>query len=195
MNSICIGGYVDEKPIFSHECMGENFYEFYISTERISGVKDLIKCIVPEVFVTRIEIGNNYIIGEIRTRNVREENGRLETMVFVNGFYEPDGEDFNAVEIAGFVCKKPIYRETPLGRQICDLALAVNRNNSNRSDYIYCIAWGRNAIMASELKVGMEVSLRGRLQSREYTKMLDDGTVLERTVLEVSITKLSKKAV
>lgn len=195
MNNVCLCGYVDKEPVFSHECMGENFYEFYMTANRDSGVKDFIKCIVPEVFSQNIEIGNNYIFGEIRTRNVREENNRLETTVFVNGFYEPDGEDCNIVELEGFICKEPIYRETPLGRQICDLALAVNRKNSRRSDYIYCIAWGRTAVMASKYKVGTEVKLSGRLQSREYSKCLEDGTVIERTIHEVSIKEICKKAV
>ena len=195
MNSVFLCGYVDKEPVFSHECMGENFYEFYMSANRDSGVKDFIRCIVPEVYLQNIVIGNNYIFGEIRTRNVREENNRLDTTVFVNGFYEPDSEDCNIVELEGFICKEPVYRETPLGRQICDLALAVNRKNSRSSDYIYCLAWGRTAIMASKFKIGTEVSLRGRLQSREYNKQIADGIMEVRTVHEVSINQISKKVV
>ena len=186
MNKIVLAGLVTEEPIFSHEVHGEKFYRFYLSSSRQSGYCDVLMCTVPEIIKNGINEGNMVkVLGEIRTRNVHEnDKNHLEITVFVKEvlLYE---EDENNVELDGFICKEPTYRETPFGRQITDLMVASNREYF-KSDYIPCIAWGRNAIRASEFNVGTRVKVLGRLQSREYKKKIDDETYEIRTAYELS---------
>ena len=187
MNKIVLAGLVTEEPIFSHEVHGEKFYRFYLSSSRQSGYCDVLMCTVPEIIKNGINEGNMVkVLGEIRTRNVHEDDkSHLEVTVFVKEvlLYE---EDENNVELDGFICKEPVYRETPFGRQITDLIVASNRERNYKSDYIPCIAWGRNAIRTSEFNVGTRVKVSGRLQSREYNKKIDDETYEERTAYELS---------
>ena len=186
MNKIVLAGLVTEEPIFSHEVHGEKFYRFSLSSSRMSGTNDILPCTVSEILKKDIEEGTEIkVLGEIRTRNVHEDDkNHLEITVFVKEvlLYE---EDENNVELDGFICKEPTYRETPFGRQITDLMVASNREYF-KSDYIPCIAWGRNAIRASEFNVGTRVKVLGRLQSREYKKKIDDGTYEVRTAYELS---------
>ena len=186
MNKIVLAGLVTEEPIFSHEVHGEKFYRFRLLSSRQSGNCDITVCIVPEIIKNGISEGNKVkVFGEIRTRNVHEnDKNHLEITVFVKEvlLYE---EDENNVELDGFICKEPTYRETPFGRKITDLIVASNREYF-KSDYIPCIAWGRNAIRASEFNVGTRVKVLGRLQSREYKKKIDDGTYEVRTAYELS---------
>ena len=186
MNKIVLAGLVTEEPKFSHEVHGEKFYRFRLLSSRKSGNCDVLVCIVPEIIKNGINEGNMVkVFGEIRTRNVHEDDkNHLEITVFVKEvlLYE---EDENNVELDGFICKEPTYRETPFGRQITDLMVASNREYF-KSDYIPCIAWGRNAIRASEFNVGTRVKVLGRLQSREYKKKIDDGTYEVRTAYELS---------
>ena len=187
MNKIVLAGLVTEEPIFSHEVHGEKFYRFYLSSSRQSGYCDVLMCTVPEIIKNGINEGNVVkVSGEIRTRNVHEDDkSHLEVTVFVKEvlLYE---EDENNVELDGFICKEPVYRETPFGRQITDLIVASNRERNYKSDYIPCIAWGRNAIRTSEFDVGTRVKVSGRLQSREYNKRLGDETYEARTAYELS---------
>lgn len=187
MNKIVLAGMVTEEPIFSHEVHGEKFYRFYLSSSRQSGNCDVLMCTVPEIIKNGINEGNMVkVLGEIRTRNVHEDDkSHLEVTVFVKEvlLYE---KDENNVELDGFICKEPTYRETPLGRQVSDLIIASNRVRNYKSDYIPCIAWGRNAIRASEFNVGTRVKVSGRLQSREYNKKIDDEKYEERTAYELS---------
>ena len=187
MNKIVLAGLVTEEPTFSHEVHGEKFYRFFLSSSRQSGYCDVLMCTVPEIIKNGINEGNMVkVLGEIRTRNVHEdEKSHLEVTVFVKEvlLYE---KDENNVELDGFICKEPVYRETPFGRQITDLIVASNRERNFKSDYIPCIAWGRNAIRTSELNVGTRVKVLGRLQSREYKKKIDDGTYEVRTAYELS---------
>ena len=186
MNKIVLAGLVTEEPIFSHEVHGEKFYRFRLLSSRKSGNCDVLMCTVPEIIKNGINEGNMVkVLGEIRTRNVHEDDkNHIEITVFVKDvlLYE---EDENNVELDGFICKEPTYRETPFGRQITDLMVASNREYF-KSDYIPCIAWGRNAIRASEFNVGTRVKVLGRLQSREYKKKIDDGTYEVRTAYELS---------
>ena len=187
MNKIILSGKVTDEPTFSHEVHGEKFYRFRLLSSRQSGNCDILVCIVPEIIKNGISEGNKVkVLGEIRTRNVHE-NGKnhLEITVFVKDvlLYE---EDENNVELDGFICKEPVYRETPFGRQITDLIVASNRERNYKSDYIPCIAWGRNAIRTSELDVGTRDKVLGRLQSREYKKKIDDETYEARTAYELS---------
>ena len=187
MNKIVLAGLVTEEPTFSHEVHGEKFYRFYLSSSRQSGNCDVLMCTVPEIIKNGINEGNVIkVFGEIRTRNVHEDDkSHLEVTVFVKEvlLYE---KDENNVELDGFICKEPTYRETPFGRQITDLIVASNRERNFKSDYIPCIAWGRNAIRTSELNVGTRVKVLGRLQSREYKKKIDDGIYEVRTAYELS---------
>ena len=186
MNKIVLAGLVTEEPIFSHEVHGEKFYRFYLSSSRQSGYCDVLMCTVPEIIKNGINEGNMVkVLGEIRTRRVHEDDkSHLEITVFVKEVLSYE-EDENNVELDGFICKEHTYRETPFGRQITDLMVASNREYF-KSDYIPCIAWGRNAIRASEFNVGTRVKVLGRLQSREYKKKIDDGTYEARTAYELS---------
>ena len=187
MNKIVLAGLVTEEPTFSHEVHGEKFYRFSLSSSRMSGTNDILPCTVSEILKKDIEKGTEIkVLGEIRTRNVHEnDKNHLEITVFVKEvlLYE---KDENNVELDGFICKDPTYRETPLGRQVSDLIIASNRERNFKSDYIPCIAWGRNAIRTSELNVGTRVKVLGRLQSREYNKRLGDETYEVRTAYELS---------
>ena len=187
MNKIVLAGLVTEEPTFSHEVHGERFYRFYLSSSRQSGYCDVLMCTVPEIIKNGINEGNMVkVLGEIRTRNVHEDDkSHLEVTVFVKEVLLYD-KDENNVELDGFICKEPVYRETPFGRQITDLIVASNRERNYKSDYIPCIAWGRNAIRTSEFNVGTRVKVSGRLQSREYNKRLGDETYEERTAYELS---------
>lgn len=187
MNKIRLDGKVATEPEFSHECKGEKFYKLFLEVQRKSEVVDTLPCLVPEVFLKDVEVGECVgINGEIRTRNNHSEGkSKLEIYVFVLGVDDYEGHDINYVEIEGYVCKVPTYRETPLGREIADLTIASNRPYG-KSDYIPCIAWGRNAISSSILEVGEHVSVSGRLQSRIYTKKLNETETEERVAYEVS---------
>ena len=187
MNKIVLAGLVTEEPIFSHEVHGEKFYRFYLSSSRQSGYCDVLMCTVPEIIKNGINEGNMVkVLGEIRTRNVHEDGkSHLEVTVFVKEVLLYD-KDENNVELDGFICKEPVYRETPFGRQITDLIVASNRERNYKSDYIPCIAWGRNAIRTSEFNIGTRVKVSGRLQSREYNKKIDDEKYEERTAYELS---------
>ena len=187
MNKIVLAGLVTEEPTFSHEVHGEKFYRFYLSSSRQSGNCDVLMCTVPEIIKNGISEGNKVkVLGEIRTRNVHEDDkSHLEVTVFVKEVLSYE-KDENNVELDGFICKEPVYRETPFGRQITDLIVASNRERNYKSDYIPCIAWGRNAIRTSEFNVGTRVKVSGRLQSREYNKRLGDETYEVRTAYELS---------
>ena len=186
-NRITLAGIVNSTLEFSHEVYGEKFYNFMISVERKSGTKDVLQCLVSELLSENIELGSKiYINGEIRNYNQHiGEKSHSIIYVFVKEVLPYDGKDRNEVELNGFICNDTTYRETPLGRKICDFLLAVNRRNF-KSDYIHCIAWGRNAIRASIFNISDNVKLTGRLQSREYIKKLEDGTEEVRTAYEVS---------
>ena len=191
MNKIRLDGKVTTEPEFSHECKGEKFYKLFLESGRKSEVVDTLPCLVPEVFLKDVEVGECVgINGEIRTRNNHSDGkSKLEIYVFVLGVDNYEGQDSNYVELEGYVCKDPLYRETPLGREIADLTIASNRPYG-KSDYIPCIVWGRNALIASDIPVGAKVIIYGRLQSREYVKMLDDETREIKVAYELSASSL-----
>ena len=188
MNDITLAGIIDGEIEYSHELYNEKFYKFYFSVARKSCTVDTLKCIVSQLIVEKLKENEQFeIVGEVRTRNYDDDNGKrcTEVYVFVNKILEYPGEDMNHVDIDGYICKSPIYRETPLGRKICDLLVASNRL-CNKSDYLPCISWGRNAISSSILEAGEHVSIYGRLQSRIYTKKLNETEFEERVAYEVS---------
>ncbi len=198
-NLIKILGVVDSEPKFSHEVYGESFYNFKISVKRLSEVSDTLIVAVSERLIDINVIKEGIVLevtGQIRSYNnytmdIREN--KLILNVFAREIEIVDEEELhkhnNEVEITGFICKSPVYRSTPFGREITDVLLAVNRHY-NKSDYIPCIVWGKNAKFVSKLEVGTKLKVWGRLQSRTYQKKLDDGEVIEKNAFEMSISKM-----
>ena len=196
-NQVTIMGEVASQFMFSHEVFGEGFYMVEVLVKRLSSSDDRIPLMVSErlVDVTQDYTGE-YIMasGQFRSYNHHEEQkNRLVLSVFVREWSfveeELDGAKTNQILLDGYICKKPIYRKTPLGREIADLLLAVNRPYG-KSDYIPCICWGRNARFASGFGVGEHVQVTGRIQSREYVKKLSETDTEKRVAYEVSVSKL-----
>lgn len=182
---------------FSHKTYGEIFYIFVLGIERRSGYIDEINVMVSErlIFENPPRINDFVEIkGQVRTYNeICDGKNKLNVVVFAKeiGMSENFGYNENYVYLEGFLCKAPLRRTSPLGRDICDLMLAVNRMY-NKSDYIPCIAWGRNAGYAESLDIGTKLAVEGRIQSREYKKKLEDGTSEIRKAFEVSIVKIEE---
>ena len=195
-NRAYVAGKVLSAPVFSHEVMGERFYDFVLGVRRLSEQEDEIPVTVSDrLFLSEDElaVGTTVAVeGQLRSYNkIVDGKSKLVLRIFARELCEPSGEAPNVIELEGYVCKTPVYRTTPFKREICDLLLAVNRAY-NKSDYIPAIAWGRNARYAGEFKVGDRVSVVGRIQSRVYQKTLEDGTVENRTAYEVSVSKMEK---
>ncbi len=222
-NSICIIGSISEEPHYDHTVCGEAFYHIEVAARRLSGAKDVVPATVSERLIagypdsfckedTRVRIK-----GQIRSYNRRsEERNRLLITVFARELTlmpaaedeeagelaEPDiaadgGEpyaeaDFNEAGLVGAVCKPVVYRTTPFCREIADVLIAVNRRYG-KSDYLPCIAWGRNARFAEGLCVGEQIAVRGRMQSRQYQKTLPDGTTEQRTAYEISCSSIERR--
>ncbi len=190
-------GVVISDLIYSHKTYGEIFYTFELGIERRSGYIDEINIMVSErlIFDNPPKKGDFVEIkGQIRTYNeIVEDKNKLNVLVFAKEIYQSEnfGYNENYIYLEGFLCKEPLKRTSPLGREICDMMLAVNRMY-NKSDYIPCIAWGRNAAYAEKLGVGTKLALTGRLQSREYKKKLSEGVSETRKAFEVSIVKLEE---
>lgn len=190
-------GEVASQFVFSHEVFGEGFYMVDVLVKRLSNSDDRIPLMISErlIDVTQDYTGE-YIMatGQFRSYNQHDEKkNRLVLSVFVRevSFVEEelDGAKTNHILLDGYICKKPIYRKTPLGREIADLLLAVNRPYG-KSDYIPCICWGRNARFASGFDVGEHVQVLGRIQSREYVKKITETETEKRVAYEVSVSKL-----
>ena len=185
-NHIIMVGKVTSDKRFSHEIYGEKFYIFDLSVPRLSGNSDIIPITISERLMVNGElpIGTKITVeGQFRSYNSYGE-GNQESEVEAR-------KDFisNEVTLIGYICKKPVYRQTPFGREIADILLAVNRAYS-KSDYIPCIAWGRTARFCENMEVGTEVKLVGRVQSRQYEKKHEDGTVENKVAYEVSVGSL-----
>ena len=198
-NQVTIMGKVATEFSFSHEVFGEGFYMVDVEVKRLSNSEDRIPLMISErlIDVTQDYTGEYIMVhGQFRSYNRHEEQkNRLVLSVFVREISfmeeEPDGTKTNSIWLDGYICKEPIYRKTPLGREIADLLLAVNRPYG-KSDYIPCICWGRNARYASGFEVGEHVQLLGRIQSREYVKRISDTETEKRVAYEVSVSKLEK---
>lgn len=187
-NQITLRGTLRELPVFSHENHGKNFYRFFLEVPRLSGALDTLPVIAEEAVLSRMDLSGGSMLtvtGQIRSHNVRE-NGkrRLSVFVFATEIIAEDGESINTVLLDAVICREPTYRRTPLGREICDVMLAVPRA-FHRADYLPCILWGKVASEASACSVGDHISINGRLQSRIYTKLTETGAE-ERTAYEVS---------
>ena len=187
-NRIVLRGNLAEPPEFSHENHGRRFFRFALEVPRLSGTADTLQVMAAEPLLEAVEAAEAPLVevtGQIRSFNSRSETGRkLIISVYAETLALADGEPVNHVELEGTLCKAPIYRRTPLGREICDVMLAVNRPY-RRTDYLPCILWGRSAREAARLAVGDRLALTGRLQSREYVKILD-GVGQKRVAYEVS---------
>lgn len=205
-NYLTLVGKVTGEKRISHEIYGEKFYVFNLEIERLSGNADIIPITVSERIITdeMLKQGKNLLVkGQFRSYNSYDnEKNRLILTVFAKDIIEVEENNeedeneivkkemvTNEVVLIGYICKKPIYRQTPFGREIADLLLAVNRAY-NKSDYIPTIAWGRNARFCQNLEVGTKVRLVGRVQSRMYEKKHENGTVENRVAYEVSVGSL-----
>ncbi len=204
-NKVTISGTVVSEPEFSHEVYEEMFYTFSLDTPRLSDTRDIIKITISEKFLVGdgINVGDTVKIdGQFRSyNNFSNVGNRLILTVFVKDIEKLEeaepAEVSNSIYLDGYICKQPIYRTTPFGREIADILLAVNRSY-NKSDYIPCIAWGRNAKYAETLNIGDNVVIKGRIQSREYQKKLSETEFEQKTAYEISVSKLeriSEKAV
>lgn len=196
-NQVTIVGVVDSEFTYSHEVFGEGFYMLEVVVNRLSHMEDRIPLMVSERLV---DVTQNYrgkiveVHGQFRSYNKHEEGrNRLILSVFVREFgFVEEGESYarpNSVYLDGYICKQPVYRMTPLGREIADLLLAVNRPYG-KSDYLPCICWGRNARFAGKFEVGAHIHLWGRIQSRTYQKRLENDEVEKRTAYEISVSKI-----
>ena len=193
-NKVFISGEIVTEAEFSHEVYGEGFYEMSVLVKRLSGQGDLLPITVSERLIAdkNLSVGSEInAFGQFRSYNkLVDGKSKLMLTVFVREIL--DGvivQNPNAIVLSGYICKPPVYRTTPFNREIADILLAVNRSY-NKSDYIPCIAWGRNARFAKNLAVGEKVAISGRIQSREYQKRLDDDEIKIFTAYEVSISKL-----
>lgn len=191
INSIELIGTVASPVEYSHSICGEAFYNTKLAVKRLSGTEDNIPVTISERLLGSMETECGmrfYVHGQIRSYNQRSERGnRLIITVFareIRPAYE-DETDLNAARLSGYICKSVVYRTTPFEREIVDILIAVNRRY-NKSDYLPLIAWGRNARFLSGAAIGTELSVIGRLQSREYKKLLEDGSEQMRTAYEVS---------
>ena len=200
-NYLTLVGKITSEKVFSHEIYGESFYIFNLDVPRLSGIADCIPITISERLISNFDlsIGKEVEIeGQFRSYNTYEnQRSRLVLTVFAKDIKEhieeenePQKEKIsNEVVLTGYICKKPIYRKTPFGREISDILLAVNRAY-NKSDYIPCIAWGRNARFCENMEIGTEVRIVGRVQSRMYEKKHEDGTIEPRVAYEVSVSSL-----
>ena len=194
-NKVYIKGEIVTEAKFSHEIYGEGFYEMEVMVKRLSGQSDMLPVTISERLIEEnsLSIGSEICaIGQFRSYN-KQVDGKSKLMltVFVRELLSDDlYKNPNNIVLCGYICKTPVYRTTPFNREIADILIAVNRAY-NKSDYIPCIAWGRNARFVKNLSVGEKIALSGRIQSREYQKRLSENEVKLMTAYEVSVSKLA----
>ena len=194
-NMVLLAGTIIEGCVFSHEVYGEGFYTFRISSERLSDKADILPITISERLIDKelLQVGRKVdIAGQLRSyNNYNSKKNRLVLTVFareIRLLEEAEDKSENQIFLNGFICKTPIYRKTPFGREISDILVAVNRAY-NKSDYIPCIAWGRNARYMANLEVGANIRIWGRVQSRAYQKRVGEE-VEDRVAYEVSVSKI-----
>lgn len=194
-NRAYIAGRVISAPVFSHEVLGEKFFDMVVAVKRLSDHEDEIPVTVSDRLMrdASLDVGDSVgVSGQLRSYNKQAEGrSKLVLRVFARELDDGVCDTPNRIELEGYVCKPPVYRVTPFKREICDMLLAVNRAY-NKSDYIPAIAWGRNAKYAGEFAVGDKVAVTGRIQSRTYEKVLPDGSTEERVAYEVSVSGLER---
>ena len=189
-NQAQVSGRILSPPALSHAIYGEEFYTAQLEVRRLSGNADVLPVLISGRKMQDIDLklgGEVLLRGQLRSYNkIIEGASRLELKLFVREAEAyARGEDLNQISLVGYLCKPPVYRVTPFGREIADLLLAVNRSY-NKSDYIPTIVWGKNARLASHMCVGQKLRIEGRIQSRQYEKQLPDGTCVQKTAYEVS---------
>ena len=194
-NRVYLNGEIVSEAAFSHEVYGEGFYEMSVLVKRLSGQADILPVTISERLIQDKQrgIGSEIsAIGQFRSYNkLVDGKSKLMLTVFVRELLEGETQkNPNSIVLSGYICKQPVYRTTPFNREIADLLVAVNRSY-NKSDYIPCIAWGRNARFVKNLAVGERIALSGRIQSREYQKKFSETDVRILTAYEVSISKLA----
>lgn len=191
-NRVSLRGVMAGRPVFSHAGRGQEFYSFPLEVQRLSGTADTLNIILRREQLETLALRDReklFLSGQLRSFNNRSGQGaKLVITVFAQELRAEDGPDENQVQLRGTLCKEPKLRCTPMGRDICDLMLAVNRHYG-RSDYLPCICWGQRARQAALWPVGTKLSLSGRIQSRSYIKLSEEGP-LEKTAFEVSVTEL-----
>lgn len=191
-NMIKLAGTLIHQPVFSHESHGVKFYQFILSVNRLSGAADIVRVQVPQPLISGDDLQADTpvsVVGHLRSFNNKSGVGnRLVLSVLAREIKIGNDGHVNALTLTGALCKPPTYRKTPLGREICDLLIAVSRYHG-RSDYLPCIAWGTHARSCSELKTGDRVNIKGRLQSREYSK-IEDGIEVIKTAFEISASEI-----
>lgn len=196
-NKIYLEGEVVTELQFSHEMYGEGFYNFYLEVPRLSDAKDKLSITVSERLIggMNLKVGNQLVVeGQLRSYNkFVDGSNRLILSVFARNvdFCIEKSKNPNVIYLDGYICKNPVYRTTPFGREIADMLLAVNRSY-NKSDYIPTIAWGRNSRFCQGLEVGDNIKIWGRLQSREYEKKISETETLKKMAYEVSISKMER---
>ena len=192
MNSILLRGAVSEAAVYSHESHGQQYYQLTLTTTRLSGTEDHLRVLLPETLLHSCDLGPGGRValeGTLRSFNNKSgEGSRLILSALAKSLTPDDGASENCVELSGTLCKAPIYRRTPLGREICDLLLAVPRAYG-RADYLPIIAWGSCARACADFAVGDAVIVEGRFQSRKYIKLIGDESV-EKTAYEVSAVRV-----
>lgn len=198
-NRVHLLGCVDSAPKFSHCLYGEGFYQFVMQVPRLSDTIDYLPVTVSERLLEKLpccEVGTQVeVFGQLRSYNKYVEGvNRLILTVFTRSItidFESDQRSVNEILLQGYLCKAPTFRTTPFCREITDLLIAVNRSY-HKSDYIPCIAWGRNARYAADFPVGSCIEVNGRVQSREYQKLLESGESVVRTCYEVSVSTIAR---
>mgnify|MGYP003093113431 CR=1 FL=1 len=194
-NYIILSGQISSDFTYSHQVYGEAFYSFTLSSKRLSDTFDTLPVTISERLLMDIEAKTGQFVtitGQLRSYNSYSDGKtHLILTVFAKdiAINEEKTKDVNNIQLNGFICKAPVYRTTPFGREISDILLAVNRAY-NKSDYIPIICWGRNAKFSSNLEVGTNIFITGRMQSRCYQKKITENEVIERTAYEVSVSKI-----
>lgn len=190
-NNVWLCGKVKTAPEYSHCVYEEKFYSFYIAIQRLSGYTDILPVTAAKSMAERVCLGGAItVMGQLRSYNKLVDGvSRLILTVFAKEITKELSPVDNRITLDGFICKPVIYRTTPFNREIADILLAINRQYG-KSDYIPCIAWGQNARLCRPMEVGDRVRVLGRIQSREYEKVTDDGCVCVRTAYEVSISSI-----
>lgn len=191
-NHVLLKGKIKELPTYSHTVMGEGFFEMFVEVERLSEEVDILPVTISERLIGNFKLGEEIgISGQFRSYNKLEDGkSKLMLTIFVKELISPkDMSEINQIYLIGYICKEPIYRTTPFGREICDVLFAVNRAY-NKSDYLPCIAWGRNARFVKDLEVGEKLEVQGRIQSRKYQKHMPDGSFESRVAYEISLSSV-----
>lgn len=191
-NNVILRGKIKTLPVYSHTVMGESFFEMYVEVPRLSDEVDMLPVTISERLNANLKIGDEIgVVGQFRSYNKLEDGkSKLMLTIFAKEIVDPDEvNQANQIYLVGYICKEPVFRTTPFGREISDMLLAVNRAY-NKSDYLPCIAWGRNAKFVKDLGVGEKLEVQGRIQSRKYQKHISDTVTETKIAYEISLSSV-----